>query len=116
MTRLRSRDRDQVHDLFTVLGDPTRRALIQHLRRRPLRAGELADLLGKPPAAISRHLKVLCAAGVASADRIADDARVRVFRLRREPFVALRAWLDQVEAFWSDQLNAFAAHARRQRK
>jgi hypothetical protein len=36
---------------------------------------------------------------------------LRVYRLRREPFVALQSWLDQVEAFWGEQLGAFKAHA-----
>jgi hypothetical protein len=35
-----------------------------------------------------------------------------VYRLRAEPFVALRAWLDQVEAFWADQLGSFADYAK----
>jgi hypothetical protein len=30
--------------------------------------------------------------------------------LRREPFTDLTAWLDQVEAFWTDQLGAFREH------
>ena len=38
------------------------------------------------------------------------DARVRVYRLRPEPFVTLQAWLDQVQAFWTGQLDAFKAH------
>ena len=39
------------------------------------------------------------------------DARVRVYRLRPEPFVTLRERLDQVQAFWTDQLDAFKTHA-----
>ena len=43
------------------------------------------------------------------------DARVRVYRLRRERFTELRGWLDEVEAFWGDQLAAFKAHAEKTR-
>ena len=39
-----------------------------------------------------------------------DDARVRVYRLRREPIAALQSWLRELEGFWSDQMAAFAAH------
>jgi len=39
-----------------------------------------------------------------------EDARLRVFRLRPEPIVALRAWLDQVQAQWDEQLQAFKRH------
>jgi hypothetical protein len=41
---------------------------------------------------------------------------VKVYRLRPERFGELRAWLDEVESFWSDQLSAFKAHAERTRK
>jgi DNA-binding transcriptional ArsR family regulator len=35
--------------------------------------------------------------------------------LRREPFNGLRGWLDEVEAFWSLQLDGFKEHAERTR-
>ena len=38
-------------------------------------------------------------------------ARARIYRLRPEPFFAFRAWLDQIEAFWGEQLASFKAHA-----
>ena len=43
------------------------------------------------------------------------DARVRVYRLRREPFDDLSLWLRELEAFWSDQLESFGAHVARRR-
>lgn len=62
---------------------------------------------------MSRHLRVLRATGLVQADPTEQDARVRVYRLRPERFVALQAWLDQVQAFWAEQLVAFKAHAER---
>jgi hypothetical protein len=50
----------------------------------------------------------------AADERSARDARVRVFRLRRESVVAVRAWLDQVQAHWDEQLKAFKAHVERE--
>jgi hypothetical protein len=38
---------------------------------------------------------------------------VRVYRLRPEPFSALRGWLNEVEEFWATELAAFKAHAER---
>ena len=35
-------------------------------------------------------------------EQVDHDARVRIYRLRPEPFVVLQAWLDQMEAFWTD--------------
>ena len=40
---------------------------------------------------------------------------MRVYRLRKEPFRDLQAWLAEVETFWADQLRAFKAHAERPR-
>jgi DNA-binding transcriptional ArsR family regulator len=66
--------------------------------------------------AMSRHLRVLRAGGLVEAESGDDDARLRVYRLRPERFVALQAWLDQVQAFWGEQLGAFKAHAERTRR
>jgi hypothetical protein len=45
-----------------------------------------------------------------------SDARARLIELRQPAFTQLRAWLQDVEAFWGDQLKAFKAHAERGRK
>jgi hypothetical protein len=50
---------------------------------------------------------------VIAEDIVDRDARARLVRLQREPFGELRGWLDEVEAFWTDQLEAFRAHAER---
>ncbi len=101
---------------LAALADPTRRRTIELLRARPRRAGELAEAQGLTAPAMSRHLRVLRTHGLVEEDRGgADtrDARIRMYRLRREPFADLHAWLAEVEAFWADQLGAFKAHAER---
>ena len=95
---------------FAALADPTRRRVVELLRERPRRAGELAAAGGASPPAMSRHLRVLRREGLVEEERVDDDARVRVYRLRREPFDALSLWLRELEAFWSDQLESFGAH------
>jgi DNA-binding transcriptional ArsR family regulator len=98
---------------LSALADPTRRRVVDLLRTGPRRAGELAASAQMSAPAMSRHLRVLRASGLVETSGVIDDARLRVYRLRREPFAALQAWLDQVEAFWSEQLGAFKAHAER---
>lgn len=98
---------------LAALADSTRRGVIDLLREQPLRAGELASAFHMSAPAMSRHLRVLRTRGLIEEERLEDDARVRIYHLRREPFDALQAWLDQVEAFWTDQLDAFKAHAER---
>lgn len=96
---------------LAALADPTRRGVIDLLRQQPRRASEIADAMAMTRPAMSRHLRVLRQAGLVREDAPGDDARVRVYRLEREPFADLRGWLDEVEEFWGDQLQAFKKHA-----
>lgn len=96
---------------LAALADPARRAVVELLRERPLRSSELADALSTSRPSMSRHLRVLRGAGIVEQEILESDARGRMVRLRQEPFAALRAWLDEVEAFWGEQLEAFRAHA-----
>jgi DNA-binding transcriptional ArsR family regulator len=96
--------------------DPTRGGVIELLRKRPRRAGELAELLSMTRPAMSRHLRLLRKTGLVSESEPEHDARVRLYRLERAPFADLRGWLDEVEEFWSDQLQAFKEHAEKRGK
>jgi len=108
-----SRDLDVA---FAALADPTRRAVIRALLRKPHRAGELADVVAMSPPALSRHLRVLRNAGLIVDEGVRDDARVRVFSVAPDAFVPMRDWLGQVEDLWQEQLHAFKAHAERSRR
>ena len=98
---------------LAALADPTRRAIVERLRRRPLRPSEVAEALSMSRPAMSRHLRVLRRAGLIAQETLEEDARARLIRLRTEPLARLRAWVEDVEAMWGDQLQAFKAHAER---
>jgi DNA-binding transcriptional ArsR family regulator len=98
---------------LAALADPTRREVIDLLRKKPRRASEIARALSMSRPAMSRHLKLLRKTGLVTKDEVEDDARVRVYRLEREPFTELRGWLDDVERFWTAQLAAFKARAEK---
>jgi DNA-binding transcriptional ArsR family regulator len=106
---------NDLDDTLTALADPTRRRVVHLLTKGPRRAGELAAATRMSGPALSRHLRVLRESGLVETDSLEHDARVRVYRLRPDPFVALQAWLDQVHAFWGEQLGSFKAHAERTR-
>ena len=95
-----------------ALADPTRRRVVELLRERPRRAGELASRARTSPPAMSRHLRVLRATGLVEAAFAEDDARARVYRLRPERLRALQNWLD---SFWAGQLDSFKKHTERPR-
>src|ERR1700687_5143755 len=105
----------RIDHTLLALADPTRRRVVDLLRRKPLRAGELAAALSVSAPRLSRHLRVLRNSGLIEDSGVDHDARVRVYRLRPERFVILRTWLDEVEAFWSAELSAFKTHAERTR-
>ena len=100
----------EVDSFFEALADPTRREVVRLLGEGPQRAGRLAAATGSSAPAMSRHLRVLLSAGLIADERVPDDARIRLFRLRPEPLVAVQAWLDQVQAHWNEQLTAFKRH------
>ena len=104
---------NELAGLLQALGDPVRLRVVEALSRSPERAGALAVAAGVPAATMSKHLRALLSAGVVTDERDARDARVRVFRLRRESVAAVRAWLDQVQAHWDEQLRAFGAYVER---
>jgi DNA-binding transcriptional ArsR family regulator len=102
---------------LAALADPARRGAVDLLRVKQRRAGELAASLGLSAPAMSRHLRVLKETGLVEEAYGADagDARVRIYRLKPEPFDALRAWVADVERFWTLELAAFKRHAERAR-
>ena len=52
-------------DIFRALADPTRLRIVQLLRTMELSVGELAQVLAQSQPRVSRHIKILCDAGVA---------------------------------------------------
>lgn len=83
---------------FYALGDPTRREIFERLRNGPATVTALAEGLPVSRPAVSQHLKILKAAGLA-ADQ-ADGTR-RVYRIDWAGLNAMRAYL---ESFWQAEL------------
>ena len=95
---------------LAALADPARRQVVELLRERPRRAGELANATGLSAPAMSRHLRALRTSGLVEESHPQFDARVRIYRLRPEPMGQLKTWLDETEKLWAQQLAAFKAH------
>ena len=102
--------------VFGALADPTRRHVVQLLSHGPRRAGEIASAAGTSGPAMSRHLRILLAAGIVTDERSPGDARVRVFHLRPDSVAAASAWLDQLQAHWDEQLRSFQRHVTTSRR
>lgn len=90
-------------DGWEVLGDPSRRAIVECLAERPRAVGELAEELPISRPAVSQHLKILKDAGLVT-DRAAGTRRV--YRLNPAGVAALR---DQLDTFWQRALQGYQA-------
>ena len=101
---------------FAALGDPTRRRIVSMLAEQPLTAGEICAAFDISTPATSRHLKILRRAGLVQDGRSEADNRLRVYRLREEPLLALDDWLGDMRRFWRDQLAAFKSHVEAETK
>jgi DNA-binding transcriptional ArsR family regulator len=101
---------------LAALADPHRRRVVDLLRERPHRAGELAQAARISFPAMSRHLRTLRKSGVVEEDRDEFDSRVRIYRLRPEAMTELKTWLAETDALWARQLSAFKAHLQKTKK
>ena len=95
---------------LTVLADPTRRKVFERLRNGPRPVNALAAGLPVSRPAVSQHLRVLKDAGLV--EERSEGVR-RIYSLRREGLLELRAWLD---SFWGDALEAFRLEAETSHK
>lgn len=98
---------------LAALAVPCRRRIVELLREHPRRAGELAAATRTAFPAVSRHLRTLRESGLVDEQRDAFDSRVRVYSLRARPMAELKAWLEQTDAMWARQLDAFKAHVEK---
>ncbi len=95
---------------LAALADPHRRRAVELLGQQPRPAGELARAMGLSPPAMSRHLKTLRLSGLVEEDHDGFDARIRIYRLKAGAMEGLKAWMEETERLWADQLLAFKAH------
>ena len=82
--------------ILTALADPTRRAVLDRLRRGPQPVGRIADDLPVSRPAVSQHLKVLLDAGLV---RSSPEGTRRIYSINPVGFTRLNIWVDQ---FWSE--------------
>ena len=88
---------------FQALADPTRRAVLDLLRRGSQPAGQIANAFPISRPAISKHLRLLRRAHLVREQR---EGRNRVYHLNPEPLKAVDSWLDQYRVFWQANLSS----------
>jgi DNA-binding transcriptional ArsR family regulator len=94
-------------DVFTVIGDPTRRHILDLLRGGERPVGELVDALGIAQPSVSKHLRVLGEAALVS---VRIDGPRRHYALDPDGLRNLDAWLAPFRQIWADRLDALENH------
>lgn len=96
--------------VFSALSDPTRRALLERLRRGSATVGELAAPLPMSLNAVSKHVRVLEGAGLV---RREVRGREHHLHLRGRPLRDAARFAERYRSFWSDRLDGLERHLRR---
>ena len=92
---------------FAVLAEPTRRRILDLLRERERSVGELVMALDLSQPGVSKHLRVLRAAGLVT---VRQDAQRRWYTLNAAPLAEVDAWLQPYRQLWADRLDALERH------
>jgi len=99
---------------FDVLGDPTRRRILELLAKGEQAAGTIVEVIqrefGISQAAVSQHLKILREGGFA---QVRIDGQRRVYSVESTALREVDAWLAQFRGFWEPRLNALTAEIAR---
>ena len=100
-------------DVFEILGDPTRRRLVEALRMGERSVSELVEVVEIGQPGVSRQLAILEEARFV---RVRPDGRRRLYALRPEPFRELDDWMKRYRALWEARLDRFALELDRRKK
>lgn len=93
--------------VFDAISDPTRRAILDALRRKEISAGDIASLFPVSRPAISRHIRVLRGAGLVKERRV---RQLRLYSLNPAPLRQVERWLEHYRMFWATRLQDLKAY------
>ena len=93
-------------DAFQVIADPSRRQILQLLTKDTYNINTLSENFDMSRPAVSKHIKVLQAAGFIS---IQEIGRERYCILNQQGFDEIRKWISHFDKFWSSKLKNLEA-------
>jgi DNA-binding transcriptional ArsR family regulator len=99
--------------IFSALADPTRRAILQALTRRPATINEIAQPFPVSLNAISKHVMVLERAGLV---RREIKGREHHCWINARPLSEATQWLEHYRQFWERRMDALEAYVARKFK
>jgi DNA-binding transcriptional ArsR family regulator len=102
--------RKQSDAVFRAIADPTRREILRLLRGGRRTVGEIAANFRTSRPAISKHLRLLRAAGLVLSHK---DGTARICDLNAKPLRAVNAWVRDYEALWGESLRSLKSYVER---
>jgi DNA-binding transcriptional ArsR family regulator len=100
-------------DVFQTLADPTRRRIVEALRRGERAVNDIVAAVDIDQSGVSRHLRILSEAGFV---RVRPDGSKRLYSLRPEPFRELETWVTGYRSLWEKRLDRFAEALERKQR
>ncbi len=82
-----------MNKLFKALSDPTRRSILEMLKKQSLNAGEIADAFNISKPSISHHLSILKNADLISSEK---DGQNVIYSLNTSVFDEVLKWFYQM--------------------
>lgn len=98
--------------VFSALGDPTRRGILERLAAGPAAVSELAEPFAMTLPAVSKHLRVLERAGLMTRER---DGWYHRCRIEGTPLERASAFLAKYRPFWEGTLEELARYVEEPR-
>jgi len=89
---------------FQTLADPTRRQIVEALRRGEQQVNDIVGQLEIHQSGVSRHLRILLDVGFV---RVRPEGQRRLYSLRPEPFRELETWVEGYRNLWEARLDRF---------
>ena len=99
----------QLDLVFGALADPTRRAILARLAEKAATVNELVEPFRLAQPTISKHIKVLEAAGLVSRGR---EAQFRPVKLNAAPLKEASMWIGNYRRFWEEGLEQLDAYVK----
>jgi DNA-binding transcriptional ArsR family regulator len=92
--------------VLAAVADPTRRAILDRLRRGPARITDVAEPFEMSLAAVSKHVQILERAGLLRRTR---RGREHSLTLDARPLRRVARWTSRYERFWNERLDRLEA-------
>lgn len=99
----------QLDLVFGALADPTRRAILARLAEKEATVNELVEPFRLAQPTISKHIKVLEAAGLVSRGR---EAQFRPVKLNPGPLKEASMWIGNYQRFWEESLEQLDTYVK----